>query len=230
MISCHIYSCVVYNNIKYLAMKLESGLLTHHLNSPVCWYTFVPQFVHFSDCANKTLARPPHEHHVYSMVCTPSFLPLSLCPSACPHPELASPSEHTTCCPSCSTTATLPTLPSLLLRGVPASTPLRCHYGPHCHCCSFPSLIFSHKLRAHKVSNKFQPNKEPTIGTVFLTQKCHLKDHMLHYKIWDTTGQERFHSLAMSTGTIPPSSLTHIHAWLIQCLHSQCTTTMPKWL
>src|SRR5216683_1712141 len=91
---------------------------------------FVPQFVHFSDCANKTLARPPHEHHVYSMVCTPSFLPLSLCPSACPHPELASPSEHTTCCPSCSTTATLPTLPSLLLRGVPASTPLALYSSP----------------------------------------------------------------------------------------------------
>src|SRR5216683_4600945 len=173
---------------------------------------FVPQFVHFSDCRNKTLTRPPHKHHVYSMVCTPSFLPLSLCLSACPHPKLASPSKHTTCHPSCSTTATSPTPPSLSLQGIPASMPSRRHYGPHCHHHSFPSLIFSHELRPHKVSNKFQPNKEPTISAVFLTQKCCLKDCMLCYKIWNTTGQEHFHSLAISTSTVPPSSLTHIHA------------------
>jgi len=46
------------------------------------------------------------------------------------------------------------------------------------------------------VSNEFQPNKEPTIGAAFLTQKCRLEDRILRYEIWDTAGQERFHSLA----------------------------------
>ncbi|KIY72749.1 ras-domain-containing protein [Cylindrobasidium torrendii FP15055 ss-10] len=46
------------------------------------------------------------------------------------------------------------------------------------------------------VSNDFQPNKEPTIGAAFLTQKCRLEDRVLRYEIWDTAGQERFHSLA----------------------------------
>jgi len=46
------------------------------------------------------------------------------------------------------------------------------------------------------VSNEFQPNKEPTIGAAFLTQKCRLEDRVLRYEIWDTDGQERFHSLA----------------------------------
>jgi len=46
------------------------------------------------------------------------------------------------------------------------------------------------------VSNEFQPNKEPTIGAAFLTQKCRLEDRTLRYEIWDTAGQERFHSLA----------------------------------
>jgi len=46
------------------------------------------------------------------------------------------------------------------------------------------------------VSDDFQPNKEPTIGAAFLTQKCRLEDRVLRYEIWDTAGQERFHSLA----------------------------------
>jgi small GTP-binding protein len=46
------------------------------------------------------------------------------------------------------------------------------------------------------VNNEFQPNKEPTIGAAFLTQKCRLEDRSLRYEIWDTAGQERFHSLA----------------------------------
>jgi len=46
------------------------------------------------------------------------------------------------------------------------------------------------------VSDEFQPNKEPTIGAAFLTQKCRLEDRILRYEIWDTAGQERFHSLA----------------------------------
>jgi len=49
---------------------------------------------------------------------------------------------------------------------------------------------------ARFVSNEFQPNKEPTIGAAFLTQKCRLEDRVLRYEIWDTAGQERFHSLA----------------------------------
>lgn len=48
-----------------------------------------------------------------------------------------------------------------------------------------------------QVSNEFQPNKEPTIGAAFLTQKCRLEDRILRYEIWDTAGQERFHSLAV---------------------------------
>lgn len=48
-----------------------------------------------------------------------------------------------------------------------------------------------------QVSNEFQPNKEPTIGAAFLTQKCRLEDRVLRYEIWDTAGQERFHSLAV---------------------------------
>jgi len=54
-----------------------------------------------------------------------------------------------------------------------------------------------------QVSNEFQPNKEPTIGAAFLTQKCRLEDRILRYEIWDTAGQERFHSLAVR---LSPSS------------------------
>lgn len=46
------------------------------------------------------------------------------------------------------------------------------------------------------MNNEFHPNKEPTIGAAFLTQKCRLEDRVLRYEIWDTAGQERFHSLA----------------------------------
>jgi len=56
------------------------------------------------------------------------------------------------------------------------------------------TLHLNHSL---KVSNEFQPNKEPTIGAAFLTQKCRLEDRILRYEIWDTAGQERFHSLAV---------------------------------
>lgn len=63
-----------------------------------------------------------------------------------------------------------------------------------------------HDVAGHtipQVSNEFQPNKEPTIGAAFLTQKCRLEDRVLRYEIWDTAGQERFHSLAVSS---PPLS------------------------
>ncbi|EGP92275.1 unnamed protein product [Zymoseptoria tritici ST99CH_1A5] len=46
------------------------------------------------------------------------------------------------------------------------------------------------------VSNAFQPNKEPTIGAAFLTQKCTLPNRIIKFEIWDTAGQERFASLA----------------------------------
>jgi hypothetical protein len=52
-----------------------------------------------------------------------------------------------------------------------------------------------------QVSDEFQPNKEPTIGAAFLTQKCRLEDVVLRYEIWDTAGQERFHSLAVRPPT-----------------------------
>lgn len=46
------------------------------------------------------------------------------------------------------------------------------------------------------VSNAFEPNKEPTIGAAFLTQKCQLPNRTIKFEIWDTAGQERFASLA----------------------------------
>lgn len=46
------------------------------------------------------------------------------------------------------------------------------------------------------VNNDFQPNKEPTIGAAFLTQKCQLPSRIIKFEIWDTAGQERFASLA----------------------------------
>ncbi|KAI7087580.1 hypothetical protein KC356_g4005 [Hortaea werneckii] len=46
------------------------------------------------------------------------------------------------------------------------------------------------------VNNDFQPNKEPTIGAAFLTQKCQLPARTIKFEIWDTAGQERFASLA----------------------------------
>lgn len=46
------------------------------------------------------------------------------------------------------------------------------------------------------MNNDFQPNKEPTIGAAFLTQKCQLPNRIIKFEIWDTAGQERFASLA----------------------------------
>jgi len=46
------------------------------------------------------------------------------------------------------------------------------------------------------VNDDFQPNKEPTIGAAFLTQKCQLPSRTIKFEIWDTAGQERFASLA----------------------------------
>jgi len=77
------------------------------------------------------------------------------------------------------------------------------------------------------VSNEFQPNKEPTIGAAFLTQKCRLEDRILRYEIWDTAGQERFHSLApmyyrnaqaalVVYDVTKPSSLTKAKHWVAE--------------
>ncbi|KAJ1979031.1 Vacuolar protein sorting-associated protein 21 [Dimargaris xerosporica] len=45
--------------------------------------------------------------------------------------------------------------------------------------------------------DKYTPNREPTIGAAFLTQKCRLDDgKVIKFEIWDTAGQERFYSLA----------------------------------
>jgi Ras-related protein Rab-5C len=46
------------------------------------------------------------------------------------------------------------------------------------------------------VNDAFEPNKEPTIGAAFLTQKCNLPNRTIKFEIWDTAGQERFASLA----------------------------------
>ena len=80
--------------------------------------------------------------------------------------------------------------------------PLLANLPSYCvSCVSFraPNRSFCPLTRSHtlQVSNEFQPNKEPTIGAAFLTQKCRLEDRVLRYEIWDTAGQERFHSLAV---------------------------------
>lgn len=64
-------------------------------------------------------------------------------------------------------------------------------------------MLLLHLNYSPKVSNEFQPNKEPTIGAAFLTQKCRLEDRILRYEIWDTAGQERFHSLAVGFQLFP---------------------------
>lgn len=33
------------------------------------------------------------------------------------------------------------------------------------------------------VSNSFEPNKEPTIGAAFLTQKCRLEDKVIKFEM-----------------------------------------------
>lgn len=79
-------------------------------------------------------------------------------------------------------------------------------------------LRLNHSL---KVSNEFQPNKEPTIGAAFLTQKCRLEDRILRYEIWDTAGQERFHSLAVGFQLLPFITRSH-NCPIVAHVLSQC--------
>jgi Ras-related protein Rab-5C len=58
------------------------------------------------------------------------------------------------------------------------------------------TLLDQSSLVLRFVNNDFQPNKEPTIGAAFLTQKCQLPNRTIKFEIWDTAGQERFASLA----------------------------------
>jgi len=46
------------------------------------------------------------------------------------------------------------------------------------------------------VNNKFDENKEPTIGAAFLVHKMPVAGRTVKLEIWDTAGQERFRSLS----------------------------------
>ena len=61
--------------------------------------------------------------------------------------------------------------------------------------CARSSWLITLSSCLPQVSNEFQPNKEPTIGAAFLTQKCRLEDRVLRYEIWDTAGQEDYDRL-----------------------------------
>ncbi|CAG8765993.1 9377_t:CDS:2, partial [Acaulospora colombiana] len=45
-------------------------------------------------------------------------------------------------------------------------------------------------------NNEFQQFNDPTIGATFLVYSCNFDDRRVKFEIWDTSGQERFHSLA----------------------------------
>lgn len=46
------------------------------------------------------------------------------------------------------------------------------------------------------VTNTFKPYSESTIGASFMTKLMKVDDIMIKYHIWDTAGQEKYHSLA----------------------------------
>ncbi|KAJ3426707.1 ras and ef-hand domain-containing protein [Anaeramoeba flamelloides] len=45
------------------------------------------------------------------------------------------------------------------------------------------------------VSDKFSPNSMSTIGATFVSYEIDLNDYFLELQIWDTAGQEKYHSL-----------------------------------
>ena len=49
------------------------------------------------------------------------------------------------------------------------------------------------------VSNSFEPNKEPTIGAAFLTQKCRLEDKVIKFEMCVVVGRAK--SADESAGT-----------------------------
>jgi Ras-related protein Rab-5C len=65
-----------------------------------------------------------------------------------------------------------------------------------CYLFTHSNTIFQSSLVLRFVNDAFEPNKEPTIGAAFLTQKCNLPNRTIKFEIWDTAGQERFASLA----------------------------------
>ena len=46
------------------------------------------------------------------------------------------------------------------------------------------------------VTNSFKPYSESTIGASFTTKLITLEEKSIKYQIWDTAGQEKYHSLA----------------------------------
>ena len=70
--------------------------------------------------------------------------------------------------------------------------PTPSHAPPQPHQLTLPQS----SLVLRFVNDAFEPNKEPTIGAAFLTQKCNLPNRTIKFEIWDTAGQERFASLA----------------------------------
>ncbi|KAF0699261.1 Aste57867_10161 [Aphanomyces stellatus] len=46
------------------------------------------------------------------------------------------------------------------------------------------------------VTNNFRPYSESTIGASFMSKMLLVGDQAIKYQIWDTAGQEKYHSLA----------------------------------
>ena len=46
------------------------------------------------------------------------------------------------------------------------------------------------------VTNNFRPYNESTIGASFMSKMIMVDDVPIKYQIWDTAGQEKYHSLA----------------------------------
>lgn len=53
-------------------------------------------------------------------------------------------------------------------------------------------------LMARFVDDKFEPATEPTIGVEFGTRTVPISGHFVKIQIWDTAGQENYHSITRS--------------------------------
>merc|ERR1711865_1085960 len=58
------------------------------------------------------------------------------------------------------------------------------------------SAVGKSSLVLRFVRGQFFEFQEPTIGAAFLTQNVSLNDYTVKFEIWDTAGQEKYHSLA----------------------------------
>merc|ERR1711943_5468 len=58
------------------------------------------------------------------------------------------------------------------------------------------SAVGKSSLVLRFVRGQFFEYQESTIGAAFLTQNVSLNDYTVKFEIWDTAGQEKYHSLA----------------------------------